>query len=137
MSDGQTASQKRPWIAAALAVIIPGLGHVYARAWVRALLWFILFVSSVQFLVPDDVVSDSLSVGVFAELSRSDPSVAFFLIAVSAMNVIDAYLTVSRMNYRRQQQASSQQRKCPNCRKELDEDLEFCHWCTTRLETEN
>ncbi|AXR79121.1 hypothetical protein AArcMg_0898 [Natrarchaeobaculum sulfurireducens] len=23
---------------------------------------------------------------------------------------------------------------CPQCGKELDEDLAFCHWCTTRLE---
>ncbi|WP_144906527.1 zinc ribbon domain-containing protein [Halobellus captivus] len=26
---------------------------------------------------------------------------------------------------------------CPNCGKELDPELDFCPWCTTRLNTEN
>lgn len=33
-------SGKRLWLASALAVIYPGLGHVYLREWLRALLWF-------------------------------------------------------------------------------------------------
>lgn len=26
---------------------------------------------------------------------------------------------------------------CPNCGKEVDADMEFCHWCTTEFATLN
>lgn len=124
------SSEKHPWIAAALAVLVPGLGHAYARAWLRAALWLALFLASIQFLVPDEVLANALSVDAFSDIYTDVPDVALFLVAIVVMNVIDAYLTTSRMN-----QQSRPEESCPHCGKELDGDLEFCHWCTTRIDT--
>ena len=55
MSDPATeeAPRKRPWLAAVLTVLIPGLGHLYLRLWGRALLWFVIVIGSVLVLVPE------------------------------------------------------------------------------------
>lgn len=41
VSDDQSAaSSLRPWLAAVLSVLVPGLGQAYAKRYVRGLLWF-------------------------------------------------------------------------------------------------
>jgi len=132
MSESAGFQRKRPWLAAALAVVVPGLGHVYARSWLRAALWFVLFVASVQLLVPADATGGALSLGAFSEFYGDEPGIAVFLAVLSALNVLDAYVTVSRLNERLDRQTGDTT-VCPTCGKELDEDLAFCHWCTTRL----
>jgi len=120
---------RRPLVAAALAVPLPGLGHAYARAWIRALLWVALFGASLWFLTPDGVLSGSLSPATLGELYSTDADLLLFVLAVWVMNVVDAYLTTSRSNRR-----ARQEQTCPHCGKELDGDLEFCHWCTSPLD---
>lgn len=134
MSDPDTIRLRRPWLAAVLAVVVPGLGHIYARAWQRALLWFALFLTAVWFLVPDEVQSEATSFGAFSEIYGAAPDIALFLLAISAMNVIDAYLTTTRKNHQSRQQVGDAAQSCPHCGKELDADLTFCHWCTTELD---
>lgn len=120
-------SERQPLGAAALAVLLPGLGHVYARAGARALLWATLFLASLWFLGPDGL-SATVSTGTLDPVSDS-PGLLLFTVAVWAVNIVDAYLTASRLNQR-----ATQGRRCPDCGKELDADLEFCHWCTTSLD---
>jgi hypothetical protein len=127
VSESASGETRRPLVAAALAVALPGLGHAYARAWLRALLWVLLLATSLWFLAPDGVLSGSTTL---ADIYSNAPDLALFALAVWVMNVVDAYLTTSRLN-----RESRQEQTCPHCGKELDSDLEFCHWCTTPLDS--
>lgn len=40
IADGTTATEKRPWLAAVLGVLVPGAGHLYLARYRRAALWF-------------------------------------------------------------------------------------------------
>lgn len=121
--------ERRPLVAAVLAVPLPGLGHAYAKAWIRALLWVALFGTSLWFLSPDGVLGGSLSLETLEGVYSDNPDLLLFVAAVWVMNVVDAYLTTSRLNRRAQQEQT-----CPHCGKKVDGDLEFCHWCTTPLD---
>jgi hypothetical protein len=122
-------SERRPLVAAVLAVPLPGLGHAYARAWIRALLWVALFATSLWFLAPDGLFTGSVSMDTLGDIYGANADLVLFVLAVWAMNVVDAYLTTSRLNRRAQQEQT-----CPHCGKKVDGDLEFCHWCTTPLD---
>jgi len=39
-TERRSTALYRPWIGAALSVVVPGLGHAYARRYVRGMLWF-------------------------------------------------------------------------------------------------
>lgn len=39
-NTAESPYRRNPWIAVGLSVLIPGLGHIYGRAYIRALLWF-------------------------------------------------------------------------------------------------
>ncbi|WP_276271182.1 DUF6677 family protein [Haloarcula litorea] len=127
--------RKRPWLAAALAFVYPGLGHVYLREWFRAVLWFGLVISTTTLLVGDEV-TEPLDSGVTLDALRAVyqnlPTVATVaLLALTVLSMVDAYWMATREN---RMADIVEGDKCPNCGKELDEDLAFCHWCTTDLE---
>ena len=127
--------KKSPLIAAVLALLYPGLGHVYLRRWGRALLWFVLIVSTVVALIPEAAVPTELSVDALLAARSSIPGrVALFTLGISALSVVDAYRIASQSDDESATQADADTVSCPNCGKELDEDLDFCHWCTTRLD---
>jgi hypothetical protein len=123
---------KRPWLAAVLAIVVPGLGHVYLRSWLRAMLWFWMVVLSVVIFVPEELVAgaDSLrgALALSGELPLEAQIAVFGVIAFSAG---DAYLQASRTKER------VEGHRCPHCGHELEEGLEreldFCHWCTEPL----
>lgn len=124
----------RAIIAAALATIYPGLGHVYLREWFRAFAWFVLSVATAALVVPPDVIAAYESGGIDAlwEASRSLPMQAILaILALRVLNVVDAAWLGLRP---RQGAAGSDGPTCPNCGRELDADLDFCHWCTTPLD---
>jgi len=130
--------QKRPWLAAALAFLYPGLGHIYLREWLRAILWFGLVVSASTLLVGEAAIPDALSVDAVIAASRAmsaEASVA--LLAITVLSMADAYWMASRGNKEAETEAEAdadaEGRSCPNCGKELDEDINFCHWCTTEI----
>lgn len=125
--------EKRPWLAALLALPMPGLGHVYLREWLRAALWFGLVLSVAWWLVPPSVYAQTeLTVDSLMAASRQVPTAAnVAILFVTSLSMLDAYLMASRGNQERAVEAGN---SCPNCGRELDEDLEFCHWCTTELE---
>jgi hypothetical protein len=121
-----------------LAIVYPGLGHVYLRKWGRALLWFALIVVSTSFLIPESAVPDSLSVeGLLAAAEAMPPEVSLLVLALSFLSVLDAYWLANRVNEAARPAVDDagtiEAEDCPNCGKELDEDLDFCPWCTERL----
>ncbi|AQL42136.1 hypothetical protein BV210_05155 [Halorientalis sp. IM1011] len=128
MSD--SLSRKRPWLAALLAVLATGLGHLYLRRWRRALGWIVALVgASVLFVDPGTV--DALLAG-----NPVDPLAIAPIAVVGGFSVVDAYLLASAQNALAQRRVAvedGQLTHCPSCGKELDDDLEFCHWCSTDL----
>ncbi|WP_144905780.1 zinc ribbon domain-containing protein [Halobellus captivus] len=124
----RSVAVKRPWLAAVLAAVVTGLGHVYLRRWKRALGWLtVLF--GVSFLLVDPSVLDELASGTV------DPVASAPILLVGALSVIDAYVIARVQNSIVRIRASHgrEQVHCPNCGKELDPDLTFCQWCTAEL----
>jgi uncharacterized paraquat-inducible protein A len=130
---------RRGLLAAVLGFLYPGLGHAYLRAWLRAVSWFLLALATAALVVPESAYVAFQNEGFQGLLAASEnfgPEVTLSLLAVRVFNVVDAYIVAV-------QQASPSQpapgdegdaAACPSCGKELDEDLDFCPWCTQRLE---
>jgi len=144
-ADSRESSGKRPWVAVLLAVLYPGLGHLYLRLWGRAILWFVFIVTATTLLVPGDVYPSTFSLEAVLGAAQAIPVVvSLVVLALSALNVVDAYLMARRMDGRSDSTTDAAglgtgggddgTRSCPNCGKELDENLDFCHWCTTELD---
>lgn len=124
----------RPWIAAAFAFVYPGLGHVYLRAWLRAIVWFGLAMATAWLVIPADTIATLEQNGLDGILTASETlpiSTVAPLLVVRALNVIDAYLTATRQAV--PTPGDADENPCPHCGKPLDGDIDFCHWCTTRL----
>lgn len=123
------ASHKRPWLAAFFAILVPGLGHVYLRSWLRAMLWFWMVVLSFVLFVPEALVESVESLGDAVALSADLPMEAqLALLVVITFSAADAYWQAN------QEKQREEGHRCPHCGRELDElDLEFCHWCTKPL----
>lgn len=126
---------RRPWVAAALAFISPGLGHVYLREWLRAMLWFGIGLTTAV-LVVDTGSIDTASVATFlTSVSAVSFGASLAISAVTLLSMIDAYLLAERERKRANAAASASPGNCPFCGKELEEGLDFCHWCTEPLPT--
>jgi len=127
--------RKRPWLAALLAFVYPGLGHVYLREWLRAILWFGLVFSTTTLLVSDSVVaplSEGVSVETVLTVTQNVPiEVSLVLLVITVVSMADAFYMATREN---DQAAVVEGAKCPHCGKELEDNLDFCHWCTTKLD---
>ncbi|SDJ34306.1 zinc-ribbon domain-containing protein [Halovenus aranensis] len=133
-STSETQSRKRPWLALALTLLVPGLGHAYLRLWLRSILWLALYVTASTFVLPDDATPGELSVDAFVAASEAVPlEAAAVVLGVSVVCLVDVYMMTSHVN-NRLRRASGAVTVCPNCGNEIDEDLSFCHWCTTELE---
>ena len=91
MSDSDT-SRRRPWLAAALALVVSGLGHAYLRRWARAFGWYVVITATLVFVVPDAAVD-----GILAGDRPPVAEVAPALVAVAA-SVVDAYVLAVRNN---------------------------------------
>lgn len=125
-------SRKQAVLAGLLSVIYPGLGHVYLREWLRALGWFGLALATTSLVIPDSTLRaiESVEFGVLLEASRTLPRDAILaIVAVRALNVADAVL----LGLERHTPAQESAPTCPDCGGDLDEDLDFCPWCTRRL----
>lgn len=128
---------KRPWLGALLAFFLPGLGHVYLREWLRSLMWFAFAVSAVLLFVPlpDAAIATAESGDVSAAMdaamqaTQDLPLEALIPIwVVRVFSAIDAYWIALRTS-----PAEEEGERCPSCGKLVDEDLDFCQWCTTPL----
>jgi hypothetical protein len=130
------SDQKRPLLAAALALLSPGLGHLYLREWVRALLWFSLVLLGVGILAPEPTAPAATTPEAIWTASMETTRALSWqargaLLAITLLSVVDAYRIATEINAAAAIEGGQQ---CPYCGRELDEDLDFCHWCTAELE---
>jgi hypothetical protein len=161
--------QLRPILAAVLALVFPGLGHLVLRRWGRALLWHVTIVGGgVALLTLYDVDTGG---SVMPPTEAADaaaalpPEVTIPIAILSVLSSIDAFVvgraavaernrvdptaeaarrhtasaddeghdTVSPVTEITGDGDRSMEVKCPNCGKETDAELDFCHWCTEPL----
>lgn len=132
--------ERRPLLAAALSLFYPGLGHVYLREWLRALLWFLLVVSTAMLVVPESALQAN-GLGDVLRAQRNLPVEATAaLLVVTAFSMIDAYWIASRGSERPDASASAGDTdadadadatvRCSECRKSVDtSEYDFCPWC--------
>lgn len=134
----------RPWLAAVLAVLVAGLGHAYLRRWRRALLWFVAILGAGAAL--------SAVVARPAPTSPADfPLVVLVpLLVLYGVSAADAF-RLARASARRAPAGAAGTGSdvadgpvpggtpdaCPHCGKEVDPDLDFCTWCTERLDPDD
>ncbi|WP_255150617.1 DUF7575 domain-containing protein [Halorarius halobius] len=130
-------TNRRRWVAALLSFLQPGVGHLYLREWSRGLSWFLLWVATALFAAGISTVPPATVAGLTAFIDRflaalTDLPLArsLALAAVTGFAVVDAYVVAGRTDRRR----PGEEPTCPACGKEVDPELDFCHWCTTELE---
>ena len=79
-------TNKRPWLAVLLAFVYPGLGHIYLREWLRALVWFFLVVTSSTLLIPEAAVPETLSVEAFVAAAEAiPPEAGIALVSITSL----------------------------------------------------
>ncbi|ELZ08232.1 hypothetical protein C479_12863 [Halovivax asiaticus JCM 14624] len=137
----------RAIVAVGLSLLVPGAGHVVIRDWGRAVLFGALFVISVVLLLPveqlwaiagDGSMTSAGSMGeTMTELSETvdsetDTIDRFTLLFLSLFAAIHA--GTQAFGLTDTPGADEDVAACPTCGKPLDEELSFCHWCTTRLD---
>ncbi|WP_132057262.1 zinc ribbon domain-containing protein [Halorussus amylolyticus] len=137
-----TKSGKRPWLGALLAFLLPGLGHVYLREWLRSMMWFAFVVSAVLLFVPipDSAMataeSGSMETAWTAAMEATEDLPLEALLPVFVVRIfsaIDAYWIALRNRGVSDGGDGEEGADCPACGRSVDEDLDFCQWCTTPL----
>jgi len=131
----------RAILAAGLSVIMPGAGHVLSRDWLRAAVFAGLFLAASVFLLPiEQLVAaeptsyDEAIAQATAMAEDIDPMAQFSLSFIALFATIDAAFRA--LGYPSGGDENADGTTCPECGKDVDPDLEFCHWCTTRLEAD-
>ncbi|WP_265110369.1 zinc ribbon domain-containing protein [Halosolutus halophilus] len=125
----------RALAAAGLSVVMPGAGHALIRDWIRALIFSGLFLSAFVVLLPAEQIAaaDTVTDGMDVVTEETTTLRRFVLMFIVLFATIDA--TFRAMGFPPNAADTGDGPTCPECGKELDEDLTFCHWCTTRLES--
>lgn len=118
------AAQKRPWLAAALALPVTGLGHVYLRRWRRALGWLLVVTAATALFVPPEALENPAAL---TGIPFWDTAPLFLIVGLSA---VDAYLLARHQNVVSEIRTA---RRCSDCYRELTADVAFCAWCGTEL----
>lgn len=125
----------RPYLAGLLGTVATGFGHLYLRRWLRGLGWVALAFAVTMAFVPEQTM-ESITVGeTVAEGTALYPTMAVqlagafdaFLLAYRENTAVDPDIDVPVLS------ADESVVTCPNCGKEVDADLDFCHWCTTEF----
>ena len=128
----------RPYLAGLLGTLATGFGHLYLRRWLRGFGWIALAFAATVAFVPEGTLQ-TISAGE-AVAQRADLYPAMIIQLISAL---DAFVIAYRENTGAGIDAdvpmvaedAGDTVACPNCGKEVDADLEFCHWCTTEFAT--
>lgn len=142
-SDGMSLvpERLRPYLAGVLGVVATGLGHLYLRRWLRGVGWLVLAFGITMAFVPQETLQ-AMSAGE-AMSARAD---FYPTMAVQLAAAFDAFLLAYRENLGSvgvtadvdvpvvgDEDVSGDTVTCPNCGKDVDDDLGFCHWCTTEF----
>ncbi|WP_247729422.1 zinc ribbon domain-containing protein [Halovivax limisalsi] len=139
----------RALAAAALSLVFPGSGHALLRDWVQAFLFGTLFVLSIALLLPVDelaaLASDSqissvaqyraFSTEVSATIEANTGLLEQFTLSFLALFAA-IHAGMRGLQLTGEPESGEATPSCPHCGKPLDDDLTFCHWCTTRLDEE-
>ncbi|MFB6139469.1 MAG: zinc ribbon domain-containing protein [Halosimplex sp.] len=121
----------RTAVAVLLSFLYPGLGHAYLREWFRSLVWFFLNMTSFALLMPASARPESFGWSeLVAAAENVPPEAALALASITVFSMIDAYWLAKR---HKREEAVEEGTTCPNCGRDVDPDLNFCHWCTERL----
>lgn len=121
---------KRPWLAAILALVYPGLGHLYLGLWMRAFLWSGTAALTATLFVPEEAVALAREEGLATLGASLTGETVFMLVAVTVLAAADAYWRASKPTA----PDGGDGRTCPECGKEADVDLTFCQWCTVEFD---
>lgn len=123
----------RALAAAGLSVLLPGAGHALIRDWARAIIFTGLYFATIAFLVTTDQLATASSISEAMRISSEISTRNWFILSfIVLFATIDA--TFRAMRYPLGSNQTGDGPSCPECGKELDEELSFCHWCTTRIE---
>lgn len=126
-------SRVRRWLAVGLSVLQPGLGHAYLREWLRAVTWFLLWVTAILVVAPLPDNPGPADVARYVTGSSAidalSPVATVTLMAVVAVTAVDAYRHAATAG-----RPDTSEPTCPSCGKEVDPELDFCHWCSTDFE---
>ncbi|WP_408957311.1 zinc ribbon domain-containing protein [Natrinema sp. 74] len=130
----------RALLAAGLSVIMPGAGHVLVRDWLRAAAFAGLFILASALFLPLEQLANTGPITNYEQAieqatimaEETDAMAQFLLSFIALFAAVDS--TVRALGYPPRGADAAEGLTCPECGKEVDEDLEFCHWCTTRLE---
>ena len=125
----------RALVAGGVSVLLPGAGHALIRDWFRALVFMGLYLSAVALFLPSPeqvTAAESLTESVEV-ISRETETMGQFIISfIVLFAAIDA--TFRSLGFPPNGASAADGPTCPECGKEIDEELDFCHWCTARLE---
>lgn len=164
MAGRSKGSGKRPWLAALLGTLATGLGHVYLRRWKRGLGWFVVAVVASGLLVPPEAARALLS-GSGGDVATLAPLLAIGVASVADAYVLarlrqreadgrpdeaptapasgsgsasgaGGNVAVAAGSAAVEGSSGSDGTECPECGRELDPELDFCTWCTARLDGE-
>ena len=129
----------RALAAVGLSIFLPGAGHALIRDWARAAVFAGLFVASLVIFLPLDQLWAASADGAYMdvpEILEAETTMLeqFTIMFLTLFAAIDAGFQAMGLTQSRGRSESSDVPTCPACGKPLDTDLEFCHWCTTRLE---
>jgi len=128
----------RPYVAGLLGTIATGFGQFYLRRWLRGVGWLALaFAVTFAFVPKGTLVSMSSGEAI------ADSTALYPTMAVQFAGAFDAFLLAYRSRTESDvtpeidvpvvSEENPGMVTCPNCGKDVDADLEFCHWCTTEF----
>lgn len=96
------------------------------------MLWFGAIILTGVLFIPEGVFDGVAGLADIPAAAGHVPLDAVIALAlIAAFNVVDVYITVKRSN------ASIEGVRCVHCGKVVDEELSFCHWCTTEFSGEH
>lgn len=146
----EQGKEKRAWLAVTLAIPIVGLGHLYLRRWLRAVGWILLTFGASAFVPAEQLEALSawqealFTTGSVSGVPAPELTALAPILAVALLSIADAYMVARRHNAQVRMQATAVATMdsteegdvvtCPACGREVEADLDFCHWCTTEFD---
>ncbi|ELZ07700.1 DUF7575 domain-containing protein [Natrialba aegyptia] len=126
----------RALVIGGLSLLVPGAGHALLRDWLRAFAFGGLFIAAGLFFLPtaEIAAADSFADSMTIATQETERITQFLFSFIALFAAIDATFRALGVPPGRGSNDADGP-TCPTCGKELDEDLSFCHWCTTRLES--
>jgi hypothetical protein len=142
-------ARRRALIAAVVGLLgaalgAAGAGHAYLREWRRAVAWF-----SVVIGVGLVLVSMYTDPSTITWQSNLPLEVVLPLLVLSVLSALDAYAVARKQGTAADEQAMKSQAdavdidqageevSCPHCGRDVDPELDFCHWCTEPLDRDS